>query len=235
MPLTRAVDRTEAEKTALDFLIDGAVVKITSFAARERAGLHGKIPPLGRGLTSSAAEEVADCRWKSVDLGSGAHGQAHAAGACCHAGGTGGRNRASRATLNNYGDIQRKRVAVGARGVDPPLQRGHPRNHRAARRPTTIRRRTRRPSKSPPSAPPAARRWSSAARIMFCPNRDGCRAPDRGAPERTSPAATPWTSRVFRKKPRAALSRKPPRLPARAVRAHGGKLGFARPLRAEEG
>ena len=54
----RSIDATDCRpgggwsgpRTSLDFLIDGMVIKIDDFAAREAGGLYAEVSPLGRGL-----------------------------------------------------------------------------------------------------------------------------------------------------------------------------------------
>ena len=223
----RAINEVERRRDALDFLIDGAVVKITSFAARERLGYTEKFPRWAVAFKFRAEEVVTAL--ESVTWEVGRTGKltplAHVspvelAGATVR-----------RATLNNYGDIQRKRVAVGARvwirrsnEVIPEITG---RAGEAGEGETPIEK----PSICPVCGTPLVERGAH----LFCPNKYGCEAQ---IVARLAHFAGREAMDIegFSEKNRApALSRKPPRLPARAVRAHGGKPGFARPLRAEEG
>ena len=104
---------TEIEKTRgeLDYMIDGAVVKIVDFATREALGVTEKFPRWAIAYKFEAEEVTSlleDVTWevgRTGKLTPLAHvSPVEIAGATV-----------KRATLNNYGDILRKRVRVGAR------------------------------------------------------------------------------------------------------------------------
>lgn len=104
---------TEIEKTRgeLDYMIDGAVVKIVDFATREALGVTEKFPRWAVAYKFEAEEVTSlleDVTWevgRTGKLTPLAHvSPVEIAGATV-----------KRATLNNYGDILRKRVRVGAR------------------------------------------------------------------------------------------------------------------------
>lgn len=103
----------EAEKTrdSLDFLIDGMVVKVTDFALRDRMGHTEKFPRWAIAYKFAAEEAttvVKDITWevgRTGKLTPLAHLEpVELAGATI-----------KRATLNNWDDVQRKRVGVGSR------------------------------------------------------------------------------------------------------------------------
>ena len=164
----RAINEVERRRDALDFLIDGAVVKITSFAARERLGYTEKFPRWAVAFKFRAEEVVTAL--ESVTWEVGRTGKltplAHVspvelAGATVR-----------RATLNNYGDIQRKRVAVGARvwirrsnEVIPEITG---RAGEAEQGETPIEK----PSICPVCGTPLEERGAH----LFCPNKYGCEA-----------------------------------------------------------
>lgn len=99
----------EAGRQALDFLIDGAVVKIDSLAIREKLGFTDKFPRWAVAYKFKAEESVT-CL-KSVTWELGRTGKltplAHLEPVDFYG------VTVKRATLNNWGDIQRKKVALG--------------------------------------------------------------------------------------------------------------------------
>ena len=106
-----AIDRIEETRGELDYLIDGAVVKISDFATRDYLGNTEKFPRWAVAYKFEA-EEVTT-KLKSVTWEVGRTGKltplAHIepvelAGATIQ-----------KATLNNYGDILRKRLKLNAR------------------------------------------------------------------------------------------------------------------------
>lgn len=105
-----AVDEVEATRGDLDFLIDGMVIKITDFAAREALGYTQKFPRWAIAYKFPAEEmttEIEDVTWdvgRTGKLTPLAHVEpVELAGATIR-----------RATLNNFEDIQRKNVALHA-------------------------------------------------------------------------------------------------------------------------
>lgn len=107
----RAVEEIEASRGTLDYLIDGAVIKITDFKTREALGYTDKFPRWAVAYKFEAEEVTAtleDVTWelgRTGKLTPLAHvSPVDLAGATV-----------KRATLNNFGDIQRKRVRLGAK------------------------------------------------------------------------------------------------------------------------
>ena len=105
-----AIDAVEAEKGDLDYMIDGAVVKITDFATREILGYTEKFPRWAVAYKFEAEERtttVENVVWQVGRTGKltplAFVSPVELAGATV-----------KRATLNNYGDILRKRVKIGA-------------------------------------------------------------------------------------------------------------------------
>ena len=103
------VDDIQARRETLDYLIDGAVIKVTDFATRNVMGVTDKFPRWAVAYKFEAEENVAtllDVTWelgRTGKLTPLAHlTPTEIAGATVQ-----------RATLNNYGDILRKRVAIG--------------------------------------------------------------------------------------------------------------------------
>ncbi|MDR0898637.1 MAG: NAD-dependent DNA ligase LigA [Oscillospiraceae bacterium] len=103
--------KAEAGRDQLDFLIDGAVVKICDFATREALGYTDKFPRWAVAYKFKAEEattKLLDVTWelgRTGKLTPLAHLEPiDLAGVTVQ-----------RATLNNWGDIERKRVRVGCR------------------------------------------------------------------------------------------------------------------------
>ncbi|MDR1600639.1 MAG: NAD-dependent DNA ligase LigA [Oscillospiraceae bacterium] len=101
----------ESTREGLDFLIDGAVVKVSGMAARRTLGATDKFPRWAMAFKFQAEEAVT--RLNAVTWEPGRTGKltplarldpVELAGATI-----------SRATLNNIGDIERKRVSIGCR------------------------------------------------------------------------------------------------------------------------
>ncbi|MEA4913198.1 MAG: NAD-dependent DNA ligase LigA [Christensenella sp.] len=109
--LKREIDLAEQTRGKLDFLIDGMVVKVTDFALRESLGATEKFPRWAMAYkfaaeeTTSIVEEVTWEVGRTGKLTPLAHlSPVELAGATIQ-----------RATLNNYDDIQRKRVKIGSK------------------------------------------------------------------------------------------------------------------------
>ena len=109
--LKREIDLAEQTRGKLDFLIDGMVIKVTDFALREALGETEKFPRWAMAYKFAAEETtsvVEDVTWevgRTGKLTPLAHlTPVELAGATIQ-----------RATLNNYDDIQRKRVKIGSR------------------------------------------------------------------------------------------------------------------------
>ena len=107
----QAVEGIEASRGELDYLIDGAVIKVTDFKTREALGFTDKFPRWAVAYKFEAEEVTAtleDVTWelgRTGKLTPLAHvSPVDLAGATV-----------KRATLNNFGDIQRKRVKLGAK------------------------------------------------------------------------------------------------------------------------
>ena len=101
----------EASRAELDYMIDGAVIKITDFAARDALGYTDKFPRWAVAYKFEAEEMTStleDVTWqigRTGKLTPLAHvSPVELAGATV-----------KRATLNNWQDIQRKRVKIGAK------------------------------------------------------------------------------------------------------------------------
>lgn len=105
------IDEVEKERNNLDYLIDGIVIKIDSFAARERLGFTQKFPRWAIAYKFAADEKTTllkDVIWQVGRTGkltpNAVLEPVDIAGVTV-----------SRATLNNYGDIQKKGVKKNCR------------------------------------------------------------------------------------------------------------------------
>ena len=106
-----AVKEAEKNRGSLDFLIDGAVIKIDSYAVRERLGFTQKFPRWAVAYKFAAVEKTTtlmDVIWQVGRTGK------LTPGAVLEPVDIGGVS-VSRATLNNMGDIRRKGVKVPCR------------------------------------------------------------------------------------------------------------------------
>ena len=104
------VHEIEAQRDALDFLIDGATIKLTDMRTREVLGTTDKFPRWSIAFKFAAQETVT--RLEDISWELGRTGKltplAHLSPVdICGV-------TVRRATLNNYGDICRKRVRVGS-------------------------------------------------------------------------------------------------------------------------
>ena len=107
--ISTAIDIIEAKRESLDFLIDGAVVKVTSFTIREQMGYTDKFPRWAVAYKFAAEENIATLLDVTWQLGRTGKLTPLAHLTPTDIGGV----TVQRATLNNYGDIQRKKVAIG--------------------------------------------------------------------------------------------------------------------------
>ena len=105
------IDKAEESRPHLDFLIDGMVVKVRDFATREALGATEKFPRWAMAFKFAAEETtttVRDITWEVGRTGKltprASFDPVELAGATIR-----------HATLNNYDDIQRKRVGIGSR------------------------------------------------------------------------------------------------------------------------
>ena len=105
------IDKAEESRPHLDFLIDGMVVKVRDFATREALGATEKFPRWAMAFKLAAEETtttVRDITWEAGRTGKltprASFDPVELAGATIR-----------HATLNNFDDIQRKRVGIGSR------------------------------------------------------------------------------------------------------------------------
>ncbi len=105
------VNKAEQARSSLDYLIDGAVIKINSYTVREQLGFTQKFPRWAVAYKFAADEKTTtllDVIWQVGRTGK------ITPGAVLEPVDIGGVS-VSRATLNNIGDIQRKKLKKNAR------------------------------------------------------------------------------------------------------------------------
>ncbi len=105
----KRIDEIEAARESLDFLIDGAVVKISDFDTRRVFGFTDKFPRWAVAYKFVAEENIARLLDVTWELGRTGKLTPLAHLSPVDIGGV----QVQRATLNNYGDVRRKRVALG--------------------------------------------------------------------------------------------------------------------------
>ncbi len=162
----KAVRKIEETRGELDYLIDGAVIDICDFATRDALGYTDKFPRWAVAYKFEAEEVTTlleDVTWelgRTGKLTPLAHLEAvELAGATIR-----------RATLNNWGDIQRKRVKIGARvwvrrsnEVIPEIM-GRVDEYVEGERDV----------EKPDRCPACGAALIEKGAHIFCPNRDGC-------------------------------------------------------------
>jgi DNA ligase (NAD+) len=164
--INRAVDAVEESRGELDYMIDGAVIEVTDFATRALMGYTDKFPRWAVAYKFEAEERtttVEDVIWQVGRTGKltplAFVSPVELAGATVR-----------RATLNNYGDIQRKRVKVGAKvwirrsnEVIPEIMGRVDAFDEGERE-----------IEKPEICPACGAEVIERGANLFCPNRDGC-------------------------------------------------------------
>ena len=162
-----AVHAVEESRSELDYMIDGAVIKITDFTVREALGYTDKFPRWAVAYKFEAEEMTStleDVTWqigRTGKLTPLAHvSPVELAGATV-----------KRATLNNWQDIQRKRVKIGAKvwirrsnEVIPEIM-GRVDEYVEGERDVM----------KPECCPSCGAMLEERGAHLFCPNRDGCK------------------------------------------------------------
>lgn len=187
----------EEKRDSLDFLIDGVVVKVGDFALREKMGFTEKFPRWAVAYKFEAEESVTTLRRVTWELGrTGKLTPLAHLDAVDFYGVT-----VRKATLNNWGDVQRKRVAIGApvwirrsNDVIPEIT-GRVGEPEAGETPIE------KPAFCPSCGSPLVERGAH----LFCMNRVSCR-PQAVARLSHLPAGTPWISTAFLKKPPSSFT-----------------------------
>ena len=162
-----AVHQVEESRSELDYMIDGAVIKITDFAVRDALGYTDKFPRWAVAYKFEAEEMTStleDVTWqigRTGKLTPLAHvSPVELAGATV-----------KRATLNNWQDILRKRVKIGAKvwirrsnEVIPEIM-GRVDEYVEGEREVA----------KPECCPSCGAALEERGAHLFCPNRDGCK------------------------------------------------------------
>ena len=162
-----AVHAVESSRAELDYMIDGAVIKITDFATRDALGYTDKFPRWAVAYKFEAEEMTSTLENVTWQIGRTgkltplAHvSPVELAGATV-----------KRATLNNWQDIQRKRVKIGAKvwirrsnEVIPEIM-GRVDEYVEGEREIV----------RPETCPECGAKLIERGAHLFCPNRDGCR------------------------------------------------------------
>lgn len=107
--INAAIDEIETQRESLDFLIDGAVIKVVDLETRNAMGFTEKFPRWAVAYKFAAEENVTKLLDVSWELGRTGKLTPLAHLSPTDIGGV----TVQKATLNNYGDILRKKVAVG--------------------------------------------------------------------------------------------------------------------------
>lgn len=107
--ISARIDNVERKRSSLDFLIDGAVVKVRDLATRQAMGNTEKFPRWAVAYKFAAEENTATLLDVTWELGRTGKLTPLAHLTPTDIGGV----TVKRATLNNFGDIQRKSVAIG--------------------------------------------------------------------------------------------------------------------------
>ena len=107
--LSERIDKVESNRSSLDFLIDGAVVKVCDLSTRQAMGNTEKFPRWAVAYKFAAEENTATLLDVTWELGRTGKLTPLAHLTPTDIGGV----TVKRATLNNFGDIQRKNVAIG--------------------------------------------------------------------------------------------------------------------------
>ena len=105
------IDKAEESRPHLDFLIDGMVVKVRDFTTREALGATEKFPRWAMAFKFAAEETTTTVRNITWEVGRTGKLTPRASFDPVELAGATIRH----ATLNNYDDIQRKRVGIGSR------------------------------------------------------------------------------------------------------------------------
>lgn len=162
----KAINLVEERRETLDFLIDGAVIKVTDLKTRQSLGFTDKFPRWAVAFKFAAEEATATL--EAVTWDPGRSGKLTPLGHLSPVDFAGVTVR--KATLNNYGDIQRKQLTLGAtvwvrrsNDVIPEIL-GHVSGSVTGE---TI--------PKPEICPACQTALVEIGAHLFCPNRDGCK------------------------------------------------------------
>lgn len=162
-----AVHRIEAERANLDYMIDGAVIKIDDYATRDALGYTDKFPRWAVAYKFEAEEMTTVLEDVTWQIGRTGKLTPVARVSPVELGGA----TVKQATLNNWQDIQRKRVKIGAKvwirrsnEVIPEIM-GRVDEYSEDEREI----------EKPAVCPACGAALEERGAHLFCPNRDGCK------------------------------------------------------------
>ena len=161
-----AVREIEESRGALDYMIDGAVIKIDDYATREALGYTDKFPRWAVAYKFEAEETTT--LLEAVDWQIGRTGKLTPVAKVAPVELAGATVR--QATLNNWQDIQRKRVKIGARVWIRRSNEVIPEIMGRVDEFSTDERDVEKPAVCPSCGAQLEERGAH----LFCPNRDGC-------------------------------------------------------------
>ncbi len=165
--INAAVDAIEESRGELDYMIDGAVIEVTDFQTRNLMGYTDKFPRWAVAYKFEAEERtttIEEVIWQVGRTGKltplAFVTPVELAGATVR-----------RATLNNFGDIQKKRVKVGAKVWIRRSNEVIPEIMGRVDAFDESEREIQKPIICPACDAPVIERGAN----LFCPNRDGCK------------------------------------------------------------
>lgn len=164
--ILKAIRMTEEKREELDFLIDGVVIKIMDLKTREALGYTDKFPRWAVAYKFAAEEMTTILRQVTWELGrTGKLTPLAHLDPVDFSGVT-----VSKATLNNFGDITRKRLALGStvwirrsNDVIPEILGRVEDGAEGV------------PIMKPERCPACGNELVETGANLFCPNRDGCK------------------------------------------------------------
>ena len=158
------IEETEKKRDTLDYLIDGMVIKIDDFATRQIMGYTDRFPRWAMSYKFKAIEKTTILEDVSWEVGRTGKLTPLAKLSPVDIGGV----TVQRATLNNWGDIQRKKVAIGAKvlirrsnDVIPEIMGALSEGTKAIEKPTVC--------------PACDMSLEERGALMFCPNTLSCK------------------------------------------------------------
>ena len=165
--ISERIDNVEARRDSLDFLIDGAVVKVLDTATRQAMGNTEKFPRWAVAYKFAAEENTATLLNVTWELGRTGKLTPLAHLTPTDIGGV----TVQKATLNNYGDIQRKKVTIGC---DVWIRRSNdviPEITGRVEEPAA----DETPISAPTVCPACGEKLIERGAHLFCMNRDTCK------------------------------------------------------------
>ena len=158
------IEQVENERDTLDYLIDGMVIKINDFLTREVMGYTDRFPRWAISYKFKAVEKTTTVENVTWDVGRTGKLTPLAHLTPIDLGGV----TVQRATLNNWGDIQRKKVSIGARvlvrrsnDVIPEIMGAVSKGEKEIKKPAVC--------------PACGMQLEEIGALLFCPNTLSCK------------------------------------------------------------